>query len=91
MKTNVKQFTIIKGHAPILFFDGHKKEEFVVPMLWCKEGEFRLIPKEVMLNLFDLAEAYSGTQGKITNPRPQIMWDQGIPISNQAGRALMGE
>ncbi|KKN47570.1 hypothetical protein LCGC14_0661380 [marine sediment metagenome] len=91
MSTNVKQFTIIKGHAPILFFDGRKKEESVVPMLWCREGEFRLIPKEVMLNFMDLAEINNKTQGKITNPQPQIMWSQGIPISNQAGRALVGE
>jgi len=91
MNTNVKQFTIIKGHTPFLFFDGHKKEEFVVPMLWCREGEFRLIPKEVMLNLYALAEAYNEIQGKTINPRPQIAWSQGIPISNLAGRALMGE
>lgn len=91
MSTNVKQFIIIKGCAPILFFNGHKKEEFVVPMLWCKEGEFRLIPKEVMLNLYALAEAYNKTQGKTTNPKSQIVWSQGIPISNLAGRALVGE
>ena len=90
---DVKHFAIIKKHVPFLFFDVHEVNEhgLISPMLWCLEGEFRLIPKAVIENLIASAEIYAKMSNKTTNPQLQIMWSQGIPISNLAGRALVGE
>ncbi len=90
---NVKHFAITKTHEPFMFFDARdiNREGLISPILWCRNGEFRLVQKEIVLNLIDLAEAYNKMQGKITDPQLQIMWSQGIPISNLAGRALIGE
>ncbi len=62
-----------------------------VPMLWCRDGLFCVIPKEVIQNAMDLAESYQQTDLKCTPPVITIRWSQGIPINNQAGRALIGE
>ena len=62
-----------------------------VSMLWCRDGLFCVIPKEVIKNAMDLAKSYRQTDLKRTPPVITIHWDQGIPISNQAGRALIGE
>lgn len=88
-----KHFAITKEHNPIMFFNVRdiNREGLVSPILWCRDGEFRLIQKEVVLNLIDLAESFAKVQGNTTNPQLQIMWSQGIPISNLAGRALVGE
>lgn len=90
---SVKHFAIMKTNDPYVFFSVRdiNREGLVSPILWCKNGEFRLIQKEVVLNLIDLAESFAKVQGNTTNPQLQIMWSQGIPISNQAGRALVGE
>jgi len=89
---NIKHFAITKEYKPFLIFGVHYINEcgLVSPILWCRDGEFRLIQKEVVLNLIDLAESYIQFN-KNTNPQLQIMWSQGIPISNLAGRALIGE
>ena len=63
----------------------------VAPMLWNQNGEFRIIPIPVLQNIVDLLIAYRAVKGKTTYPIVNIMWSQGIPISNQAGRALAGE
>jgi len=91
MKT--KYFTTTHSRESFLFFNVRdiNREGLVSPILWCRDGEFKLIQKEVVLNLIDLAEAFAKVQGNTTNPQLQIMWSQGIPISNLAGRALMGE
>jgi len=88
-----KHFAITHNHEPFLFFNVRdiNREGLVSPILWCRDGEFRLIQKEVVLNLIDLAESFAKAQGNTTNPQLQIIWSQGIPISNQAGRALVGE
>ena len=59
------------------------------PILWCREGEFRLIPLKVIENAVNILESPSSF--KRTAPKIYFTWDQGIPISNQAGRALVGE
>ena len=90
---NTKHFAITHSHKPFLFFNVRdiNREGLVSPILWCRDGEFRLIQKEVVLNLIDLAESFAKVQGNTTNPQLQIMWSQGIEISNLAGRALVGE
>jgi len=60
-------------------------------MLWCRDGLFCIIPKEVIQNAIDLAESYRQTDLKCAAPIIIIRWSQGIPISNLAGRALVGE
>ncbi len=62
-----------------------------LPILWCREGEYRVVPKEVVQNTINTISMYAASDGKRTNPAPVITWSQGIPISNQAGRALVGE
>ena len=62
-----------------------------IPMLWCRDGLFCVIPKEVIQNAIDLAESYRQTDLKCATPIITIRWSQGIPISNLAGRALIGE
>ncbi|KKL70971.1 hypothetical protein LCGC14_2099580 [marine sediment metagenome] len=61
------------------------------PMLWCRNGLFCVIPKEVIQNALETFNIYNNVEGKILTPNVVIMWSQGIPISNLAGRALVGE
>ena len=62
-----------------------------IPMLWCRDGLFCVVPKEVIQNAIDLTESYQQTDLKCTAPIITIRWSQGIPISNLAGRVLIGE
>ena len=62
-----------------------------MPMFWCRDGLFCVIPKEVIQNAINLAKSFRQTDLKRTPPIITIQWSQGIPISNQAGRALIGE
>ena len=61
------------------------------PILWCRNGEYRIVPREVIENVIDVLSMYMASDGKYTQPVLMIRWNQGIPISNQAGRILMGE
>jgi len=61
------------------------------PILWCRDGEYCIIPEEIIKNAINVMSMYTASDGKRTQPVPIIIWSQGIPISNQAGRALMGE
>jgi len=90
---NTKHFAISKESTDRITFGMHWLNEngLMSPILWCKEGEFRLIPKEVIANLLDLADIFAKSSSVCVHPELQIMWSQGIPISNLAGRALIGE
>ena len=72
-------------------FEIHENHRIVSPILWNRNGEFRIIPIPVLQNIVDLLVAYRATKGKVTYPKVMIMWSQGIEISNLAGRALVGE
>ena len=72
-------------------FEIHEDFRIVAPILWNKNGEFRVIPIPVLQNIVDLLIMYRETMGNVTYPKVVIMWSQGIPISNLAGRALVGE
>lgn len=62
------------------------------PILWCRDGEYCVIPTEVVQNALDLHEQYEQLLPfKITPPELYFYWSQGIQISNQAGRALVGK
>ena len=63
----------------------------VDPILWCRDGLYRIVPREIIRNAVDTISMYTISGGKRTPPTPVILWSQGIPISNQAGRALVGE
>ena len=75
----------------ICIFDLMKTEEEALPLLWCRDGEFRLIPKEVIMNAVDLSKMFKQTEMQRVPPMLFLEWSQGIPISNLAGRALVGE
>ena len=60
-------------------------------IMWNRDGEFRVIPKGIVQNAIDLHKMYTQQEFKVTIPIITIMWSQGIPISNLAGRALVGE
>ncbi len=68
-----------------------KNHRVISPILWNRNGEFRVIPTPVLQNTVDLLVMFRKTMGNVTYPKVAIHWSQGIPISNQAGRALIGE
>ena len=72
-------------------FEIHENHRIISPILWNRNGEFRVIPTPVLQNIVDLLIMYRATKGNRTYPKVAIMWSQGIPISNLAGRALVGE
>lgn len=76
------------GHS---IFDLIKTEEEALPLLWCRDGEFRLVPREVIMNAVDLSKLFKQTEMQCVPPMLFLTWSQGIEISNQAGRALVGE
>ena len=61
------------------------------PILWCRNGEYRIISVEIVKNAINVMSMYMTSGGKRTQPIPVIIWSQGIPISNLAGRTLIGE
>jgi hypothetical protein len=62
-----------------------------LPILWCRGGEYRLIPKEVVQNAINSVKFYNKMMNKATrSPVVCIYWNQGIPVTNQVGRILTG-
>ena len=63
-----------------------------LPILWCRGGEYRLVPVEIVQNAINSLTDFGKVPGnKSIRPQVCIYWDQGIPITNQAGRILTGE
>lgn len=62
-----------------------------LPVVWNRFGEYRIMPREVVENAVNNLEMWNKFEGKTTCPMIAIYWDQGIPISNLAGRALINE
>lgn len=62
-----------------------------IPMLWCCDGNYCVVPKEVIDNAINNCKSFQQTDLKRTPPIVTISWSQGIPISNLAGRAMVGE
>ncbi len=64
----------------------------VLPIVWCRGGEYRLVPVEVVQNAINSMTVYTKMAAKATRkPVVCIYWDQGMPITNQAGRILTGD
>ena len=86
MKTNGK-FYIVNEHSD------KTKAMFLTPLtvIWNRNGEFCVVPKATIENAIDIRNMYNKSNNKITDPLVEITWSQGIPISNLAGRALIGE
>lgn len=59
------------------------------PILWCRDGEFCIIPEGVIDNAIEFRKSFHAK--KRLPPELYFYWSQGIPISNLAGRALVGE
>lgn len=97
MKINEICLLTIKAPCEKIQFSGHsifdlmKTEEEALPLLWCRDGEFRLIPKEIIMNAIDLSHMLKQIEMQRIPPMLFLGWSQGIPISNLAGRALVGE
>ena len=93
MKTG--SYIIIKDSYHLLCVDktvfGMATADIAEPILWCCDGLFCLIPKEVVQNIIDSNRMSQQIDLKCTPPKLYFHWSQGIPISNLAGRALMGE
>lgn len=85
---NPKRFYSARDSGNIEEFAGVVK---ALPILWCRDGEYRVVPKEVVQNAISLMNMYTAFSDKHACPSVVILWNQGIPISNQAGRALAGE
>lgn len=69
------------------------KAAFLTPIsiLWNRDGQFSIIRKAIVENAIDIKKMHDESDSKVTIPIINIMWSQGIPISNQAGRAFVGE
>jgi len=89
MKMKSNEFYVINEASDM--FEIHENFRRVAPILWNRNGEFRVIPIPVLQNLVDLSIMYRETMGNVTYPKLTIVWAQGIPINNTAGRALVGE
>lgn len=64
----------------------------VLPILWNRDGEYNIIQKKIIQNVIDINADYAKLHSdKGISPIVAIWWCDGIPISNQAGRALEGE
>ena len=59
------------------------------PILWCRDGMFCIIPIAIIQNAVEFRKSFHAE--KRTPPELYFYWSQGIPISNLAGRALVGE
>ena len=59
------------------------------PILWCRDGEYCVIPTAIIKNAVEFNKSFHAE--KRTSPELYFYWSQGIPISNLAGRALVGE
>lgn len=55
------------------------------PVLWCRDGLFRIIPIEIALNILEYAAAHL-----FHNPANYIYWEEGYPIDSKIGYALSG-
>lgn len=86
MKRRGKFYIVCELYNEIKANDFHHG---ALPIVWNRNGEFCVIPLAVVQNAFD-SLSYSIFE-KVTNPKVVISWCQGSPISNQAGRALIGE
>ena len=77
---------------PSNIFGMNAFSEKALPVVWNQDGEYRVIPKNVIQNAIDNVIMHERANfGKTKIPKTVILWDQGIPISNLAGRALIGE
>lgn len=85
---NPKRFYLARDKDSIREFAGVTK---ALPIVWCRDGEYRIVPKEVVQNAINIMNMYAAFSDKHTYPEVVILWNQGIPISNLAGRALIGE
>lgn len=85
---NPRRFYLARDNDSIKDFAGIAK---ALPILWCRDGEYRVVPKEVVQNAINIMNMYVAFSDKRTCPEVVILWNQGIPISNLAGRALVGE
>ena len=63
----------------------------ILPIVWNRNGEYCIIPREVVENAVSVMAMHKDYSRKRTIPRAMITWSQGIEISNLAGRALVGE
>jgi len=69
--------------------DGYLSE--ALPIVWNMDGKYYIIPQAVVQNAIDNVAIWEKFYSdKATRPNVVILWNQGIPISNQAGRALIG-
>lgn len=88
MKTQGRFYII---HRPEVRLDVELFRDEPAPILWDFDGMFCIIPKAVLENAIDRKAMYDKSNKKVIVPQVYIYWDQGIPISNAAGRALLGE
>jgi len=85
------RISIWKSSDNIIPVDRATGGEIDDPILWCRDGEYCIVPVAVIKNAVNTLSMYAVSKGKRTQPTPVILWSQGIPINNAAGRALIGE
>lgn len=93
---SLKQFNLINESSDAIIFDAHEiskpGEFFFGPTLWCRQGSYCIVPQAILMNILNNAEDYAAMDSdKTINPKLKLVWPQGILISNQAGRAMIGE
>ena len=62
------------------------------PIIWNRDGRYCVIPQAAVQNAIDNVIIWEKFySNKTAAPNVVIIWSQGIPISNLAGRALINE
>lgn len=60
------------------------------PILWCRDGLYRLVPSTILVNLIDTYNDHL----KISEKQPSsftIRWEQGVDVDPKIARILLGE
>jgi len=89
MKMYEKSFILIIEPNEVIWVDNYLEEllrKEARPILWCRDGLFRIIPIEIALNILEYAAAHL-----FHNPANFIIyWEEGYPIDSKIGYALSG-
>lgn len=87
---NINEFYTVTDNRDHIVLVGNTDP--VLPILWNKDGEYCIIPKQKIQNVIDINANFSDMYSdKTIKPIVGLWWCDGIPISNAAGRALLSE
>lgn len=83
-------YTHLMADCDTIFMPGTTKEIPGIPILWQRNGLFRLIPKSVVVNAIDVYNTRLKTQD-ISAFNSSIRWEQGVDVDPKIAGILLGE